>query len=61
MDAWIPACNPFDSGETLHFEQKRGPMESPPTDQIRDAGKATHTEKRLDFVNRMRTKDSQVQ
>ena len=22
IDAWIPACNPFDSGETLHCEQK---------------------------------------
>ena len=41
--------------------KKRGPMESPPTDGVRDAGKATHTEERLDLVERMRTKDAQVQ
>ena len=31
-------------------------MESPPTDRIRDDGKATHTDERLDLVERMRTK-----
>ena len=36
-------------------------MEIPPTDRIRDAAKATHTEERFDLVERMRTKDSQVQ
>ena len=31
-------------------------MENPPTDRIRDAGKTTHTEERLDNLERMRTK-----
>ena len=57
MDACIPASNPFDYGETLYLEQKkRGPMENPPTDRIRDAGKTTHTEERLDILERMRNK-----
>ena len=38
------------------LNKKRNPMESPPTDRIKDAGKATHTEERLDLVERMRTK-----
>ena len=38
------------------LNKKRGPMENPPTDRIRDAGKTTHTEERLDILERMRTK-----
>ena len=40
------------------LNKKRGPMESVPTDRTRDAGKATHTEERLDLVERMRNKKS---
>ena len=38
------------------LNKKRGPIESSPTDRIRDTGKATHKEERPDLVERMRTK-----
>ena len=50
MDAWIPACNPIDREKPYILNKNRGPVESPPTDRIRDAGKATHTEERFDLV-----------
>ena len=52
----VSCLQPIWQWRNLTFRTKRDPMESTPTDRIRDAGKATHTKERLDLVERMRNK-----